>query len=118
MNILQILLPQSGKHSNHPSVIKIKEGLTGPNILVSRRFANQKLMTIDIKKATGCDTISGKILRLAHNELTTLLTSLINNCMRRGICRDWKIGNQRSTKISMSDVSFTDATKGIWLFVK
>ena len=38
------------KHSNHPSVIKIKEGLTGPNILVSKRFANQKLMTIDIKK--------------------------------------------------------------------
>ena len=36
-------------------------------------------MTIDIKKATGCDNIPGKILRLAHSELTTPLTSLINN---------------------------------------
>ena len=45
-------------------------------------------MTIDIKKATGCDNIPGKILRLAHNELTTPLTSLINNCMGRGIFPD------------------------------
>ena len=42
---------------------------------------NQKLKFIDIKKATGCDNIPGKILRLAHNELSIPLTSLINNCM-------------------------------------
>ena len=42
-------------------------------------------MNINIKKATGCANIPGKFLRLAHNELTTLLTSLINNCMKCGI---------------------------------
>ena len=73
------------EHSSHPSVTKIKESLTGSNNFtfqtVSSDKINQKLMTIDIKKATGCDNIQGKILRLANNELTTPLTSLINNCM-------------------------------------
>ena len=54
------------KHSSHPSVIKIKESLTGPNNFtfqaVSPDKSNQKLMAIDIKKATGCDHIPGKIV--------------------------------------------------------
>ena len=77
------------KHDSHPSVIKIKESLAGSTKFtfeaVSSEKINQKLMNIDIKKATGCDNIPGKILRLSHNELTTPLTSLINNCMKCGI---------------------------------
>ena len=90
------------KHSSHPSVNKIKESLTGPNNFtfqaVSPDKINQKLMTIDIKKATRCDNIPGKILCLAHNELTTPLTSLINNCMGRGIFSD----NMKLAEVSPS----------------
>ena len=47
------------------------------------------LKSIDIrKKATGCDNIPGKILRLAHNELSIPLTSLINNCMKTNVFPD------------------------------
>ena len=49
---------------------------------------NQRLKSIDIKKATGCDNIPGKILRLAHNELSMPLTSLINNCMKSNVFPD------------------------------
>ena len=100
------------KHSSHPSVIKIKESLTGPKNFtfqaVSPDKINQKLMTIDIKKATGCDNIPGKILRLAHNELTTTLTSLINNCMGRGIFPD----NMKRAEVSPSYKKSDNLMKG------
>ena len=77
------------KHSRHPSVIKIKEHLSKPSPFtfcpVSQENISRKLKSIDIKKATGYDNIPGKILRLAHKELTTPLTSLINSCMSRNI---------------------------------
>ena len=52
------------KHSSHPSVIKIKESLTGPYNFtfqaVSPEKINQKLMTIDIKKPPGVITSLAK----------------------------------------------------------
>ena len=36
----------------------------------------------------GCDNIPCKILRLAHNELTIPLTSLINNSMKSNVFPD------------------------------
>ena len=76
------------KHNSHPSVIKVEESLAR-----STKFAlhavfseiNQQLVIINFKKATGCDNILGKIWGLAHNELTTPLTSLINDCTKCGI---------------------------------
>ena len=65
-------------------------------------------MTIDIKKATGCDNIPGKILRLAHNELTTPLTSLMNNCMGRGIFP----GNMTLAEVSPSYKKSDNLMKG------
>ena len=65
-------------------------------------------MTIDIKKATGCDNIPGKILRLAHNEVTTPLTSLINNCMGCGIFPD----NMKLAEVSPSYEKSDNLMKG------
>ena len=40
------------------------------------------------EKVTGCDNVPGKILRLAHNELTIHLTSLIISCMKFNLFND------------------------------
>ena len=67
-----------------------------------------KLKSTDIKKATGCDDISGKILRLAHKELTLPLTSLINNCMRNNIFP----GNMKLAEVSPSYKKADNLVKG------
>ena len=73
------------KHTLHPSITKINESLPENNTFsfhpVSQEIVDHKLKSIDIKKATGCDNIPGKILRIAHSELSIPLASMINNCM-------------------------------------
>ena len=55
------------KHNSHSIVMKIKASMDElKNFNFCPEEINQKLKSIDIKKATGCD-IPGKILRLAHN---------------------------------------------------
>ena len=80
------------KHNSHSSVMKIKASMDELKTFNFRSVCpeeiNQKLKSIDIKKATGCDNIPGKILRLAHNELSIPLTSLINNCMKSNVFPD------------------------------
>ena len=63
-------------------------------------------MSIDIKIATGCDNIPGKILRLAHNELTDL--TYLNNCMGRGIFPD----NMKLAEVSPSYKKSDNLMKG------
>ena len=74
------------KHNSHSSVMKIKASINFRSVCPEE--TNQKLKSIDIKKATGCDNIPGKILRLAHNALSIPLTSLINNCMKSNVFPD------------------------------
>ena len=38
-----------------------------------------------LKKATGFDNVPGKLLRIAHHELSMPLASLINNCIKSEI---------------------------------
>ena len=100
------------KHSRHPRVIKIKEHLSKPSPFtfcpVSQDDISRKLKSIDIKKATGYDNIPGKILRLAHKELTTPLTSLINSCMSRNIFP----GNMKLAEVSPSYKKSDNLVKG------
>ena len=49
------------------------------------------LKTLDVKKATGTDGISGKLLRLAAPSVSGSLTSLFNYSIGNGqIPREWK----------------------------
>ena len=78
------------KHKYHPSVMKINETYGGrfssfDFVPICENDIRHKLKNIDIKKATGYDKIPGKLLRLAHNELASPLTFLINTCMGRHI---------------------------------
>ena len=100
------------KHSRHPSVIKIKEHLSKPSPFtfcpMYQDDISRKLKSIDIKKATGYDNIPGNILRLAHKELTTPLTSLINSCMSRNIFP----GNMKLAEVSPSYKKSDNLVKG------
>ena len=73
------------KHQNHPSVVKIR-GKFG-NLSDSFTFKSvnpdlvfKKLKSINIRKATGYDNIPGKLLRVAHLELSVPFAKLINEC--------------------------------------
>ena len=56
----------------------------------------KKLKSINIRKAVGCDNIPGKLLRLAHRELTLPLCNLINACMIRSCFP----GNMKCAEVS------------------
>ena len=89
------------KHRAHPSVIKIKgkfsEKMDSFNFTpVSYDVIKRKMKDINIRKATGYDRIPGKLLRLAHSELSIPLTNLINNC----IARNSFPGNMKCAELS------------------
>ena len=71
---------------------KLRRVWTNSKPLTSDPSAQRKLIKnwnpLTLKKATGCDNIPGKILRLAHNELSIPLASLINNCMKSNVFPD------------------------------
>ena len=100
------------KHNRHPSVVMIRDNFTGLKTFtfcsVSPDDISCKLKSIDIKNATGCDNIPGKILRLAHKELTLPSTSLINNCMRNNIFP----GNMKLAEVSPSYKKADNLVKG------
>ena len=100
------------KHNRHPSVVMIRDNFTELKTFsfctVSPDDISYKLKSIDIKKATGCDNIPGKILRIAHKELTLPLTSLINNCMRNNIFP----GNMKLAEVSPSYKKADNLVKG------
>ena len=76
------------KHSNHPSVIAIKQ----QNITSSFHFPNttedevRKLISgLDIKKSMGHDLISPKVLKISSPYITPIITKLINTCISNHI---------------------------------
>ena len=125
MIILQILLPPSGLKmlllmlmmlSINTVAIQVlsrsKRALMDPQVFsfqaVSSDKINQKLRTIDIKKPPGVIISQARSYVLRHNELTTPLTSLMNNCMRGGVFLD----NMKLAEVSPSYKKSNNLMKG------
>ena len=66
----------------HPSVCAIKDNMNIHEELtfkpVSTNFVQKQINSISVKKATGVDNISSKLLRIAQPVVTQPLTTLIN----------------------------------------
>ena len=80
-------------HSGHPSILKIKEKYHEANNsfsfqLVSPSTVRTYLKSFNPRKATGFDNIPGKLLRLAHEELSNPLASLINASVTQNVFPD------------------------------
>ena len=80
-------------HQNHPSVIKIREKHPELHNSFSFHAVNPQEIMIymkqfNIKKATGYDNIPGKIIRLAHRELSVPFANLINISLSQSVFPD------------------------------
>ena len=68
-------------NSDHPSVIKIKENLSGSctlNFQPVNEFISKQIHKLSMKKATGRNGFSAKILRLAKSAVVEPVTKMIN----------------------------------------
>ena len=81
-------------YENHPSIIKIKQVVNGSNVSNSERFSfkmvneneiKDLLKNLDIKKASGIDTIPPKLVKLSADFLTPLLTKAINTSIAQNV---------------------------------
>ena len=81
-------------YKNHPSIIKIKQVVNRSNVSDSERFSvktiseseiKDLLKNLDIKKASGIDTIPPKLVKLSADFLTPLLTKAINTSIARNV---------------------------------
>ena len=74
------------KHECHPSISKIKGKFVNLHNTfefkpVSCDTIRKKLRDINIRKATGYDNIPGRLLRIAHSELSQPLCNVINDSL-------------------------------------
>ena len=73
------------KHNSHPSVMKIRQQYGNESTfrfnLVDENCLALILRNINPRKATGYDHIPGKIVRIAHQELSFPITRLINTAI-------------------------------------
>ena len=81
-------------YKNHPSILKIKQVVNGSNVSDSERFSfktineseiKDLLKNLDIKKASGIDTIPPKLVKLSADFLTPLLTKAINTSIAQNV---------------------------------
>ena len=81
-------------YKNHPSLIKIKQVVNECNVSDSKRFSFKTVneseikdlpKNLDIKKASGIDTIPRKLVKLSADFLTPLLTKAINTSIARNV---------------------------------
>ena len=74
-------------NSEHPSLLKIQENLTVQSVLnfkpVDEDFVSKQIGRLNVKKATGHDGISAKVLKLARPVIVKPLTDLINLTIER-----------------------------------
>ena len=84
---------------NHPSVQRIKQesenlSLT-PNVKpVTQGQVLAALESLNTKKATGCDGIPAKVMKIGAKELSQPLTDLFNSCIHNSVWpSDWKRGD-------------------------
>ena len=73
------------KHNSHPSVMKIRQQYGNESTfrfnLVDENCVALTLRNITPRNATGYDHIPGKIVRIAHQELSFPITRLINTAI-------------------------------------
>ena len=66
----------------HPSVISIKNNVTYTSLfnfsLVGENQVKQEILKLNPSKATGCDYIPAKILKICCNTITSYLTNIFN----------------------------------------
>ena len=86
-------------NNEHPSLLKIQENLTVLSVLNFKRvdedFVSKQIGRLNVKKATGHDGISAKVLKLARPVIVKPLTDLVN--------------------LTIEHSEFPDSTKMQWL---
>ena len=88
-------------NDNHPSIVKISECVQEKNRIQSNActspfsfqpvdadFVSKCISKLDIKKATGIDGISAKIMKLSYEHILKPLTNVINFCYSENIFPD------------------------------
>ena len=99
MNIILTLLIREivKSYANHPIILQIKQNICSSSFHVKEKFRFHFVNEIEIKKliqglnpkkATGIDTISPKLTKVAENFLTPLLTKSINSSIEHNIFPD------------------------------
>ena len=65
-------------NENHPSILKMKNNLTEPSSFefkpIKEEFISMQINKLNLKKATGCDGIATKILKLAQTTFVKHIT--------------------------------------------
>ena len=93
------IIKECEKHQNILEIrknLKLTETFEIPKAEVSD--VNKLLKNINIKKATGPDTISPKLVKLSANILDSHLCNIINKDLERNSFSDWaKIASVRPT---------------------
>ena len=81
-------------HKNHPSILKIEQVVNECDVSDSERFSfktvneteiEDLLKNLDIKKASGFDTMPPKLVKLSADFLTPLLTKDINTSITQNV---------------------------------
>ena len=81
-------------HKNHPSILKIAQVVNECDVSDSERFSfktvneteiEDLLKNLDIKKASGFDTMPPKLVKLSADFLTPLLTKGINTSITQNV---------------------------------
>ena len=84
----------ASSYENHPSIIKIKEVVYGSDVsdtknvsfkTVDKTEIKNLLRNLDIKKVSGIDTMSPKMVKLSVEFLTPSLTKAINTSVTQNI---------------------------------
>ena len=80
-------------HSCHPSILKINEKYANVNNSFSFHLVDPSTIEIHLKKfnprkATGFDQIPGKLLRMAHQELSRPIAFVINSSISQNVFPD------------------------------
>ena len=74
---------------SHPSIINIVENKTDDTELsfrpVTEEYVNKQISKLNIKKATGYDSISPKILKLAQPSISNPIKILVNKSIESSI---------------------------------
>ena len=73
------------KHSNHPSVIKIRENIHTQHYFyftaVNDKDIEKLMQRMDPKKAQGYDNIPSKLLCLGASGISSHVSQLVNHCL-------------------------------------
>ena len=84
-------------YENHPSILQVKQNICSSSFHVKEKFRFHFVNEIEIKKliqglnpkkATGIDTIPPKLIKVAVEFLTPLLTKSINSSIEHNIFPD------------------------------